>query len=110
MTVNIDTGKIQDKIDDRLDFTQELLDMQVAKDSNYYCPEDVGTLQDSVLLYSKFGSGVLSWDMPYANDQYYKYPTKSKDKNPNARMKWFEEAKARKCGEWEMVANAGYNK
>jgi hypothetical protein len=88
---------------------QFMLDQQVAKDSNYYAPEDVGTLQDSVLLYSRFGSGQLTWNTEYARKQYYELENKSKDKNPNARMKWFEVAKSEKKDDWVKVANYAYS-
>lgn len=87
---------------------QFLLDQQVAKDSNYYCPEDVGSLQASVLPSAAEGKGVLEWREPYAAAQYYDLPNKSKDKNPNARMKWFEAAKAACKRKWLRMAQRGF--
>jgi len=88
---------------------QRALDVQVIKDSNYYCPEADGTLKRSALK-SQPGSGVVKWDEKYAARQYYELPNKSKDANPNARMEWFEEAKATKKESWEKLANAEYHK
>ena len=110
VTIDIDVKKINDKIDVNISRVQKVLDLQVAKDSNYFCPEDTGTLQDSVLLGSDFGSGKLIWNTEYAREQYYSRPNKSLDKNPNARMKWFEEAKSIKLKEWVGIANGEYNK
>jgi hypothetical protein len=110
VSVDLDVSKINQKINTNVERTQKILDLQVAKDSNYYCPEDVGILQDSVLLGSDFGSGELIWNIEYAKEQYYGKPNKSTDKNPNARMKWFEEAKATKLKEWIGIANGEYNK
>ena len=90
---------------------QFLLDQQVAKDSNYYCPEDLGYsggLMGSVEPSATEGKGVLVWNEPYAAAQYYDLPNKSKDKNPNARMKWFEAAKAVCKKKWERVAQRGF--
>ena len=86
------------------------LDQQVAKDSNYFCPQDVGSLQKSVLPSVQSGDGLLEWNEPYAKAQYYGLPNKSKDKNPNARMKWFEHAKTLWKKKWLEVAQRGFTK
>ena len=86
------------------------LDQQVAKDSNYYCPEDVGSLQKSVLPSAQSGAGVLVWDEKYARAQYYGLPGKSLDKNPNARMRWFEHAKAAFKAKWIRLAQSGFTR
>lgn len=92
----------------RIAKAQYALDVQVVKDSNFYCPEMDGTLKRSATR-SKYGSGVVKWDTAYASDQYNRKPNKSKDKNPNARMEWFEEAKGTKKETWLRVANDKYN-
>ena len=107
--IDFDTDKATRRINGRLRPVQAEIDSQVLKDSNYFCPQDTGTLQASGVMYSDIGSGVLEWRTPYARDQYYSRPDKSKDKNPNATMKWFESAKARHKAEWEKVANDRYN-
>ena len=83
------------------------LDQQVAKDSNYFCPRDVGSLQTSVLPSAAEGKGVLEWNEVYAKAQYYGLPNKSLDQNPNASMKWFERAKAVWKRKWVTVAQRG---
>lgn len=96
---------------------QRELDVQVVKDSNYFCPHgSTGDLKRSALK-SKYGSGEIEWDTPYARYQYYgvamkgspKHATSrklnySKDENPNARAKWFEEAKAQHRRDWLRIA------
>jgi len=88
---------------------QFILDTQVIKDSNYYCPMAEGTLQSSALTASHIGQGLVMWATPYARAQYYGLPNKSHDKNINARMKWFEEAKIRNAGNWQHTAQEALN-
>lgn len=107
--LKMDNGKINSKIKNRVsELVQARLDTQVLKDSNYYAPEDTGFLKASGITGSKIGSGVLEWSTPYAREQYYGRPNKSKDRNPNARMKWFEGAKAVNLQEWINLANEAY--
>jgi hypothetical protein len=106
--IQFDPNSIMDKIRKRTEKAQYLLDMQVIKDSNLYCPEDVGDLQDSAILGYKTGGQVV-WDVEYAKNQYYSDNNKSKDKNPRASMKWFEVAKAENLQAWEKLANDQYN-
>ncbi len=94
LELQLDAARLSRRLGYIIDQTQIKLDNQVLKDSNFYAPEDEGFLQDSGLLGSEIGSGVLYWDVPYARRQYYEAPNKSKDKNPNAQMRWFEVAKA----------------
>ena len=107
--LEFNTILIEKTIKARITSVQAILDIQVLKDSNYYIPFMDGTLRASGLQ-SDFGSGEISWNTPYAARQYYEAPNKSKDENPNARMKWFEEAKATKKKSWEKLSNEQYNK
>jgi len=110
MTVELDENKLVSRLGKRIDVAQALLDQRVMADSNLFAPEDVGTLQDSVITGSTPGTGVLVWDVPYARKQYYEAPNKSKDKNPRAQMKWFEVAKSQYKKDWAKVAQDGYNR
>lgn len=98
---------VSTRIVKRVDKAQFLLDQQVIKDSNYYCPEDTGDLQDSALKGQQLGEVV--WNSEYASRQYYEDNNKSKDRNPNASMKWFEVAKSVNKDAWLREANNGYN-
>lgn len=93
VTVNFDTGKAIAKRQAMLARNQVALDIQIVKDGNLFCPEDDGTLQRSAPIHSIPGSGEARWKTPYARNQYYDLPNKSKDKNPRAQGKWFEVAK-----------------
>jgi hypothetical protein len=108
MTVTLYERKIRRKVADKLGSVQYVLDGRVAADSNFFAPQDTGDLQGSVLPI--VGNGLLEWNTTYARFQYYNGPNKSKDRNPNASMQWFEHAKARNLKEWEAIANAEYNK
>lgn len=108
--IQLNAKGAQERIAQRVRRAQFALDQQVMKDSNYYCPRDVGSLQDSVIPSAAKGKGLLEWDEKYAHAQYYGLPNKAKDKNPNASMKWFERAKATRLKVWEKLANAEYNR
>jgi len=103
VTIDFDANKVARKRIAHIQQRQVALDIQVAKDSNYFCPERDGDLIASVMN-SNFGSGELVYDEIYARKQYYEAPNKSKDKNPNARMKWFEEAKMVHRKDWLEIA------
>jgi hypothetical protein len=110
LSVTVDF-KVKDVIHQKqflLGNAQSALDLQIIKDSNYFCPQDEGYLQASAITASKVGEGELEWNMPYARAQYYGLPNKATDKNINARVKWFEEAKAQFSGDWERIANEAY--
>ena len=90
---------------------QIALDAAVISVSNYYCPQDTGNLQNSVILGSKIGSGKLEWKAEYAKKLYYGEGYKfSKDKNPNASAKWFERAKAQYKKAWETIARGAFKR
>lgn len=107
MRLELDENKLLRKIKGRTDKSQFFLDQQVIKDSNFYAPEDTGNLQDRAIIAS--GGGVVTWDSIYAARQYYEDNNKSKDRNPNASMKWFEVAKSKNLKNWEKLANDKYN-
>lgn len=104
VTVEFDIKSAVDRRAPLLRKAQVQLDLQVIKDSNVFCPEAEGTLKSSALIASRIGEGLVVWDTPYARKQYYQCPKKSKDKNPNARMRWFEHAKARMVRTWRRIA------
>lgn len=107
-SVDIDTQGIIDGIDKRMVQCQRVLDAQVLKDSNKYCPLQNGTLQKSGILSTVLGSGLVRWNTPYAAAQYYMYPNKSHQRNSQASMKWFEVAKSKRLKVWEKLVNDKY--
>lgn len=108
--VELDKGGIKNKIASGVSRVQSVLDAQVLKDSNYFAPKRENTLIDSSIQSTRIGSGELIWNTPYAKAQYYGFPNKSKDSNPNASMLWFEEAKSRHKEAWINLANSEYYK
>jgi hypothetical protein len=107
VTTELNKNKIISDVKKRLEKAQYVFDSRVAFDSNKYAPDRSGDLITSVQPVQ--GKGTLEWNKPYARPQYYGFPNKSKDKNPNASMKWFEVAKSKHLKEWEKLANAEYN-
>jgi hypothetical protein len=111
VTVYLNKAGIKKDAGQRLKRAQIALDQQIAKDSNYYAPEDKGDLKDSVYLGSVMGSGLLTWAVEKARRLYHGIGFNfSKDKNPNARAEWFEWAKKIRMNEWVKVANSEYRK
>ena len=104
--VEFDTSKLVNKLSKRLDGAQKAMNIQVLKDSNYFCPEDTGTLQMSGKIQN---DDTIVWGTKYAKKQYYSDDNKSKDRNPNASYKWFERAKSNYKKDWIRLANAEYN-
>ena len=111
MNINISYKSEQtaQRLENRVQQVQKRFDLLVMRDSNFYCPHDTGVLQKSVILSSRLGSGVLTWNTPYAKAQYYGYPNKPKRHNVNATGKWFETAKANKIKTWEKLSNDWYS-
>lgn len=107
--VSFSPAATKKKIESRLTMCQKRLDSQVMKDSNYFCPQDTGALQKSVLG-SVIGSGLLVWAIDYAKKMYHFRGRVSKETNPNAAVKWFEVAKVRFKENWTKVVNYEYNK
>lgn len=107
MKLEFNQNAVNERLSKRIDKAQFSVTQQVLKDSNYYCPEDVGTLQTSGVIGSE--KNTVIWDIEYAQRQYYEDNNKSKDINPNASMKWFEVAKANNSKTWEKIANDKYN-
>ena len=111
MQIDFKTGMVADRLRKRMESIQPAFDTQVLKDSNYFAPMDTGNLKASGVTGSQIGSGILVWNTPYAKKMYYGVGYNfSKDSNPNARAKWFEEAKAQHLKSWEGMANRAYNR
>jgi hypothetical protein len=105
--VEFDIDIVVKKIKKRLKKPQIAVAVQVLKDSDYFCPDAEGTMRKSGKI-SKDKKRVY-WDELYARRQYYEDNNKSKDKNPNASMKWFEKAKAEHKEDWVKLANDKYS-
>ena len=103
--VKFNKTQVAGKINKAIHKAQEALDAAVLQDSNYFIPHDTGTLEESGTSNTVIGGGKVIWKTPYARYQYYEQLDHSKQRNPNACMKWFEAAKARFIKKWETIAN-----
>lgn len=109
--VDLDMAKLQSKKANSNRAAQMQLDQDVLKDSNYYIPKAIGTLEGSGIRASRIGKGEVAWDTAYAKRLYYNPQYNfSKDKNPNARGLWFEAAKANKKSNWLSNAKKNYRR
>lgn len=110
MTIDIklNVNTIKTELASKKQKAQRLLDHMVLNDSDKYAPQATGTLRkkgfDTVL-----GSGYVTWNVPYAKEVYHKSGEPSLLKNPNARRKWFEVAKAERLKEWERRVQNEFN-
>ena len=110
MNVEFNSTKIAARLEGVIEKRQKLLDSEVLKDSNYFCPLKAGTMQNSGILYTVLGSGEVQWKTPYVRGQYYLgekvSPSQIKySHNKNAQPKWFEAAKVRHFKKLEKIAN-----
>ena len=104
--IDIDTLKIQAKVDDAWKKGLPMLASQIRKDCNEYCKEDSGTLIASSLIHSDLANGRLVWQTPYAARQYYEIRTAYHDYNPNASWRWCEVARNNHLERWQRQAQA----
>ncbi|GAA5417923.1 hypothetical protein Pryu01_03001 [Paraliobacillus ryukyuensis] len=101
LNVKVEWFDIDKKMEQASMLSQKFIDNEVLKDSNFYIPKDHGYLEESGITHTKIGSGQVSWQEVYARRLYYNPQYNfSKDKNPNARGLWFEEAKAQNLDDW----------
>lgn len=105
MTVEFNANAAIAKREGLLAQRQLALDTRVLQDCQTYCPEADGFLKASGITFSRIGQGFVGFNTPYAKRLYYNPQFNfSKDKNPNARGKWFEEAKTRNLSTWLEIA------
>lgn len=78
---------------------------RVAFEMRDYVPEDSGTLKASETMFSDYANGEIEYGTPYA-ERVHGLPQSSikTAKNPNARAKWPEEAKAERGDAWQQFA------
>ena len=74
---------------------QKILDSEVLQRCGPLVPFDTGTLKKSGINSTVIGSGVVSYDTPYAKRQYYENQGKGNHNKSGLRGKlWFERMKA----------------
>lgn len=86
---------------------QEAFAARVAFETRDYVPYEEGTLQASEPMSSDYAAGTVEWNTPYAAI-VHDMPESSikKTRNPRARAKWPEAAKAERMGAWEQFARS----
>lgn len=99
VTFKFDMVGILDSIEQANCEAIAIMGEQVLADSNYYCKKDQSMLIDSSLSNSDLESGVIVWDTPYAQRQYY-LESAHTDKNPNAQMMWAHKARDVYVDQW----------
>ena len=93
--IKFDVNAVSRRVTGDIERKQKILDSLVLRDSNLFVPKDTGALQDSAVINTIIGSGLVEWHTPYAARQYYTWKgIRGHNKNPRATSKWFETAKA----------------
>lgn len=108
VTFKFDTAGILDSIEQANCEAIAETAFEIREDSNYYCKQDQNMLIASSQN-SDLKRGVIVWDTPYAQRQYY-LESAHKDKNPNAQMMWFHKAKDVYGEQWFTVYKNAFNK
>lgn len=98
----LDEIRVAARLNGMTERAQYALDTQVIRDTRQFVPYDQGALESSVDSASE--PGAVRWQTPYAREQYYGYPNKSRAKNIRATKEWFEAAKAAYLRTWVKVA------
>lgn len=132
VTFNFDVPEIMGNIEAANQEAIEEMGEQILMDSNYFCKLDQGMLIASSLVGttvsfsdcnlpeptnlklpncegSDLESGVITWDTPYAQRQYY-LESAHTDKNPNAQNMWFHKAKDLYGDQWNTVYKKAFEK
>lgn len=105
VNVNLDLSKLEEKFsEDELRAKQAIFAERVAADMNKHCPEDEGTLRDSMKISSNFEEGLIVWNTPYAKDVLERDYVRCV-KNPEALPHWPEATKEEKLEDWKDLAS-----
>lgn len=103
-TITVDLKAVEKRFSgSELKAKQAAFAHRVGFDMNKRCPEDEGTLRDSMPIASDFENGLVIWDTPYAKDVLNR-DSVSKEKNPNATPHWPEAVKAERIEDWRTMA------
>lgn len=82
---------------EQLHRAQVFLDSEVIRTCSPYVPHDSGILEGSAENATVPGSGVVTWDTPYAAKQYYMKRSCKDLRGPY----WFDRAKADHADDWK---------
>lgn len=108
VTFKFDTAGILDSIEHANREAIAETAFEIREDSNYYCKQDQNMLIASSQN-SDLESGVIVWNTPYAQRQYY-LENANTDRNPNAQMMWAHKAKDIHMEEWLKTYQQAFNK
>ena len=101
VVIQFNSEEIIQRFEERNGFAMDMLCEEIAEDSNFFCPFDVGTLQGSALISLDSDRGIISWETPYAAKMYYGLDLNfDVSHNPNAQAMWFHKAKDINLDEW----------
>lgn len=104
VVIQFNSDEIIRRFEERNSLATAALCQQILKDSNFYCPLDVGTLQASALISSDSDRGIITWETPYAAKLYYGLDFNfDVSSNPNAQAMWFHKGKDVHLNEWITV-------
>lgn len=99
--VIFDAKRTASRFDPKFKEAQKWLDNEVVKDTTPNVPMDTGRLYKSAIEATKYGSGEVVYNTPYARPNYYgKNRNFSKLKHPQAQAQWFEPSKAANKKKW----------
>ena len=101
MTITIDKGQVQAKVDAAWKKGLAMLASEVQRDCNEFCKNRDGTLRGSTFWASRLEEGIVAWDTPYARVQYWKIPTAYE---PGTCWQWCEAAKGKYSQRWAKQA------
>jgi hypothetical protein len=107
--VNFDINRIINRSNQTAENAVFLVTEQVRKDSNYYARQQTGELIRSSSRASEPYKGRIVWQTLYARKVYYT-GTPRADVNPNAKKRWFEEAKRLHLREWVIIARRAFRR
>ena len=79
---------------------QQWLDNEALKDSAPYVPRITGNLERSGINGTRVGTGILTYNVPYARPQYYTKGRHTTQAHPKATSRWFEVSKAVNKAKW----------
>lgn len=82
-------GGVRAKVEKGKQSMVEAVTEAVISYGNVFVREDQGTLMESALIASRPKDGLAIWDTVYAK-RVYEEGTPSKDKNPQASLRWVE--------------------
>lgn len=102
--------RIERSIAGNVQHAQKMLDAAIIHDTDPFVPMRQGTLASSAIRSTEIGSGIITYDTPYARHMYYgvhyktgkpfKYSTL---KHPLACKEWVKASKAVNLDKWKQI-------